>query len=58
MTHEEFESRMKKIEEKINHDYDYEITHVEADALLIEALDDLGYGAGCKIFENMPKWYA
>ena len=51
----EFEKRMKEIAE-IKHDD--EGRHREADKLLCEVLDSLGYGAGVKIFEGIGKWYA
>ena len=32
--------------------------HEEADELMLEFLRHLGYGEGCRIFEENPKWYS
>lgn len=37
---------------------DREADHGHADDLLCKVLQQLGYGDGVKIFENMDKWYA
>lgn len=60
MTPEEFEARMLQIKEKMETDpwIDEEETHGEMDALMENVLRSLGYGAGCDIFDNTPKWYA
>lgn len=50
----EFERRMKEIQEI----GDIEDRHREADKLLCEVLDSMGYSAGTKIFKEMRKWYA
>ena len=50
----EFERRMKEIEKM----GDIEDRHVEADNLLCEVLESMGYSAGTKIFREMRKWYA
>lgn len=39
-------------------DGDPEGRHRDADALMVEVLRSLGYGAGCDVFEKMGKWYA
>lgn len=60
ITPEEFKARMEELLEK-NQDerfgYDEENFHIDADDLLVETLTELGYGDGCKIFEEAPKWY-
>jgi len=59
MTKEEFEQRMKEIEDKFDNDvYDEEKAHFEADKLIMECLASLGYINGVAIFEQLPKWYA
>lgn len=50
----EFEKRMKEIEAM----GDIEDRHLEADKLLVQTLNSMGYQAGTKIFEEMRKWYA
>jgi len=50
----DFEKRMKEIAE-ID---DIPERHVEADKLLIEVLDSLGYSAGTEIYKNMKRWYS
>lgn len=60
ITPEEFEERMLKIQKKLETDpwIDEEETHGEMDQLMEDVLRSLGYGAGCDIFDNTPKWYA
>lgn len=50
----EFEKKMKEVE-SIG---DIEDRHREADKLLCEVLESLGYAAGTKVFKEMRKWYA
>ena len=58
ITAEEFAKQMKAIAEGLDKSYDEEVAHISADALMMETLEDLGYGEGVEIFRNMPKWYA
>ena len=37
---------------------DTERDHGDADALMCQILESLGYGEGVKIFRKMGKWYA
>lgn len=39
-------------------DYDKEESHVEADYILCELLEELGYTQLVKMYNNVPKWYA
>ena len=50
----EFEKRMKELDMG----GDCEGPHIDADKLLCEVLESLGYEGGVKIFKNMDKWYA
>ena len=54
MTKEKFKNKMQAIADI----RDTEGRHIEADELMCEALDDLGYGEGVEIFVSMEKWYA
>lgn len=54
ITPEEFKIKMQEITEI----GDPEIAHHEADELLCEALEALGYNDGVKAFHNVGKWYA
>ena len=38
--------------------YDIEGAHSEADDLMCQLLEELGYEEGVKIFKNAEKWYA
>ena len=51
---EEFNIRMKEISKM----EDKENRHIAADALMMEALEDLGYNEGINMFGSMGKWYA
>lgn len=53
-TPDEFASLMRKIEG----DGDIEGGHGEADELMSELLDSLGYHEGVAVFQSMSKWYA
>lgn len=37
---------------------DYEISHKNMDALMVNKLREFGFGEAMDIFENAPKWYA
>lgn len=52
----EFAEKMKAI--GVNNGTDFEAAHVEADALLCETLEWLGYAEGVRDFRDIPKWYA
>ena len=54
MSPEEFAKEMAKIALS----NDTESAHSQADKLMCEALKELGYYEGIKIFEEMGKWYA
>ena len=54
VTAEEFKDKMKMISERD----DEEVRHIEADDLMCDFLEKLGYGEGVKIFKEMRKWYA
>lgn len=56
MTPEEFEAKMREIFS--SEGYDNEEAHGKADTLMVQLLTSLGYGGGCKIFEDADKWYA
>ena len=56
ITPAEFERRMAKIAEWNKHDE--ESSHGDADDLMCEVLDQLGYSAGVAIFKNMSLWYS
>ena len=61
MTHKEFYERMIKCSQTKREGEnipDPEFAHVAADALMCQALTDLGYGKGLKVFRDMYKWYA
>jgi hypothetical protein len=54
VTKEEFKKRLADIYGEGN--YDTEISHCEADDLLIETLESFGYDLA--IFKNATRWYA
>lgn len=54
VTPADFEDRMKEIANR----KDTEGRHVDADKLLCEVLNSLGYEAGVEIYEKIGKWYA
>jgi len=54
MTKEEFRDRMQKIFES----KDKEWRHAEADDLMCELLESLGYEEGTSVFRKADKWYA
>ena len=51
------EKYLKQMNELKNND-DYESSHVTADDILCELLDELGYTDLIKVFNELPKWYA
>lgn len=56
MTPAEFAARMREIiDTSVG---DEENIHVAMDDLMVELLTSLGYGEGCKVFTDQPKWYA
>lgn len=60
ITPKEFEERMQHISETFGENSshtDKEEFHIQADKLLIETLNSLGYQIGCDIFESEPKYY-
>jgi hypothetical protein len=44
--------------EKISDNFDQEARHGDADDLMCEVLESLGYEIGTSIFRSMDKWYA
>ena len=54
MSPEEFTRRMHEIAAG----GDTEISHAEADRLMMQVLTSLGYGDGATVFAEMDKWYA
>ena len=56
MTKEEFAQKMRKIQTELEDDN--EAAHVNADELLCECLESLGYIEGVKIFKELGKWYS
>ena len=57
ITAAEFERRMREINEDRIRDRNEEKSHQEADRLMCEVLKSLGYDAGVRVFEGMPRWY-
>ena len=55
MTPEEFAKQMREIATS-NHLTD--TRHSNADRLMAQLLEDLGYAEGVKVFDGMHKWYA
>jgi hypothetical protein len=53
---QKFKEAMQKIFPE--HGFDPESAHLQADALMCEVLEELGYEEGVKIFEHAAKWYA
>jgi hypothetical protein len=53
MSAEEFKTRM----EEIRKEDETEDGHIEADNLMCNLLNELGYGDGIDVFTDMPKWY-
>lgn len=54
ITPAEFERMMKELARSNDPEY----SHGEADDLMCEVLEQLGYGAGVKVFDNMVRWYS
>lgn len=57
ITPAEFERRMKEIKEIAEIQDDEEYGHMQADALLVETLNSMGYEAGTEVFRKMGKRY-
>ena len=56
---DEFERMMRELDESAEKGhYDYETSHVNADALMCKVLCQFGYEKGVEIFDNMGKWYS
>lgn len=56
LTPAELLAEMKALYDARN--YDEEGCHQQADALMVEVLRALGYGAAMDVFEAAHKWYA
>jgi len=54
MSPEQFAEKMRKIADGD----DREARHIEADNLMCKVLDNLGFGKGVEIFQDMSRWYA
>ena len=57
MTPAEFSEEMRKIY-PTRETGDREVSHINADDLLVKVLRGLGYGEGCDIYEAAHKWHA
>ena len=55
MTPEEFKTKMQSIPD---YPTDKEAAHSEADDLMCDLLEELGYGEGVAVFRAMEKFYA
>lgn len=53
---EKFAEQMQEIRNRLQGDP--ERAHIEADNLMVEVLDQLGYGQDTKIFKSLDLWYA
>ena len=59
MTPEEFCEKMKEFAgDEFTGDYDTECAHINADDLMCDILEQLGYKDGVEVFKNMPRWYS
>lgn len=56
MSPEEFSEKMWRI--KIRRDSTPEENHGDADRLMCELLESLGYREGVRYFKEMEKWYS
>ena len=54
MTPEEFKYQMLRAANTP----DTELSHIRADELMCEILEELGYGEGIFVFRDMAKWYS
>ena len=54
ITPDEFRVQMKEIANNGATDD----AHMEADQLMCTLLEELGYGQGVELFQNMYKWYS
>ena len=43
---------------ELNSNYDTEVAHIQADAILTELLTDLGLEEVVDVYETISKWYA
>lgn len=53
LTPEEFKEAMIECKS----DDDNEMAHINMDRIMVDLLEDLGYGAGITVFDEQPKWY-
>ena len=56
MSPAEFSEKMWRI--KIRRDSTPEYDHIDADELMCELLENLGYREGVRYFKEMEKWYS
>jgi hypothetical protein len=56
MKPEQFKQLMEQY--KVESISDPESAHSKADQLMCRILDELGYGEGVAVFEEVEKWYA
>ena len=52
------EGAMKEMQECVDSHKDQEMTHILADHILCEFLEDLGHRDLVELFEEVGKWYA
>ena len=51
-----YANQMKRIAER--GDFDIEVSHSDADSILCEMLERLGYSEVVDLYHDVPKWYA
>ena len=56
MTPEEFAAKMQALKDRKGDTFE-EDKHADADALLVECLNSLGYEIGTEIYESLDKWF-
>ena len=57
---EKYKKRLIEIKERLKSDpdYDEELAHPDADAVLCDLLKELGFEDVVELYEKVPKWYA
>lgn len=54
MTPKEFKDRIQQLDDKAG----VEAFHIEADQLMCEVLEELGFSEGIEIFKRHERWYS
>lgn len=54
MTPKEFKDKIQQLDDET----DVKDFHIEADKLMCEALEELGFSEGIEIFKRHERWYA